>query len=300
MKGHVSIMKLLIQHGADANSCGGYYGNALQAAAYRGHKTAAEVLLDAGADVYKQGFSRDAFHAAAEGGHEEIVCLFLEKGFKFYHPLPRDIPCAMRPSIKRAKKSRERHSDQRFTSNWQHCLSISDFHRIPDAWKDGEVLGEDEDTEPYQSSRYDSRRQQNYALQAAASKGCHSVVKLMLDRWESLDISSAEVYNALIEASTNGREEVVRLFTNSKLDIVSYVEEALEAAALHGHLAIVDMLLAYEEASTPDYHRKPQAYTPSERASTLFKLSSHKACHPLCLLDHCYCLFAETSTFHNC
>lgn len=141
MKGHVLITKLLIQEGKNTNSRGGYYGNALQAASYRGHKKAVEVLLDAGANVHGQGLSRDAFHAAAEGGHEDIVRLFLESGFKFYHTAPRWVQQRCRipspyknllrdASPNRAQESWERHVDQLKPPEWQNRASASDFHHI--------------------------------------------------------------------------------------------------------------------------------------------------------------------------
>jgi ankyrin repeat protein len=37
-RGHKEIVKLLLERGADVNAQGGYYGNALQAASYGGHK----------------------------------------------------------------------------------------------------------------------------------------------------------------------------------------------------------------------------------------------------------------------
>ena len=295
MKGHVLITKLLLQEGADPNNRGGYYGNALQAAVYRGYKKAVEVLLDAGARVHQEGLSRDAFHAAAEGGHEEIVRLFLESGFKFYHdPFRQSTSHLKRTSLphkdllrdaspSRAKKSREFHVDQQKSPNWQNRAPVSDFHRILDASRSMEGTEGSENAEPYwrdtdhQHYRYD---EENYALQAAASKGRNSVVRLILDHWDSLDISSVEVRNALTEASKNGHEDVVRLLTTSKLDIVSHLEGALKEAALHGHLAIVDMLLAYGEAPKPEDHRTAQACISTEQAQDFVIPSSDQVYRP--------------------
>ena len=44
-------MKLLLEKGADVNSHGGEYGNALQAASFRGHEAIVKLLLEKGADV---------------------------------------------------------------------------------------------------------------------------------------------------------------------------------------------------------------------------------------------------------
>ncbi len=292
-KGHVSITKLLIQEGADANSRGGYYGNALQAAAYRGHKKVIEVLLNAGADMHRQGLSRDAFHAAAEGGHYEIVNLFLERGFVFSHPphLPlfyRRPPSRYKDllrdaSLSRAKKSREHDADQSRSQDWQNQSSAADLRHLLHASRYLKLAAGDEDDKPYKRQGNSGTQTENYALQAAASKGRRSVVRLILDHWDLLDISSTEVHNALNEASTNGHEEVVRLLTTSKLDMVPYLVRALEGAASHGHLAIVDMLLAHNRASKEKDDRKPPTCKPAERAWPLFNPFSNQACHSFSL-----------------
>ncbi|KAJ3885655.1 hypothetical protein GG344DRAFT_58855, partial [Lentinula edodes] len=48
-KGHEAIVKLLLEKGAEVNAQGGAYGNALQAASSQGHETIIELLLDNGA-----------------------------------------------------------------------------------------------------------------------------------------------------------------------------------------------------------------------------------------------------------
>lgn len=96
MRGHKSITGTLLSHGANANSKSGLYGTALQAAAHSGHQKVVEILLNASANVHRDGFSHDAFHATSEGGHEGIIRLMLERGFKVRHPLPR--PRAMQGS----------------------------------------------------------------------------------------------------------------------------------------------------------------------------------------------------------
>jgi hypothetical protein len=53
--GHVSIVELLIAHGASVNILAGKYGTALQAAAYWGRTSCVKALLERGADVDQRG-----------------------------------------------------------------------------------------------------------------------------------------------------------------------------------------------------------------------------------------------------
>ncbi|EIM79419.1 uncharacterized protein STEHIDRAFT_24537, partial [Stereum hirsutum FP-91666 SS1] len=48
--GNISIVRLLLQNGADANAQGGIFSTALQAASYHGHIDIVELLLEMGAE----------------------------------------------------------------------------------------------------------------------------------------------------------------------------------------------------------------------------------------------------------
>jgi ankyrin repeat protein len=87
MRGHLHTAKLLLDIGADANIRSGYYGTPLQAAAYHGHTELVHLLLAAKANVHATGFSKDALHAAAEGGRHGVVQLFLDAGFQPAAPI---------------------------------------------------------------------------------------------------------------------------------------------------------------------------------------------------------------------
>ncbi|KAJ5171634.1 NACHT nucleoside triphosphatase [Penicillium capsulatum] len=81
LSGLVAPARNLIDKGVDINAQGGTYGNALQAASWRGHQDIVSLLLDKGADVNAQGGRYDsALYAASWGGHQGIVNLLLEKG----------------------------------------------------------------------------------------------------------------------------------------------------------------------------------------------------------------------------
>jgi ankyrin repeat protein len=46
MKGHEKVVQMLLDRGADINTQGGHYGNALRAASMRGHEKVVQMLLE--------------------------------------------------------------------------------------------------------------------------------------------------------------------------------------------------------------------------------------------------------------
>lgn len=63
-----------LDKGADVNSPGNFYGNALYVASLRGYQEIVKLLLDKGADVNAQDTEYDnVLRSASEGGHQEIV-----------------------------------------------------------------------------------------------------------------------------------------------------------------------------------------------------------------------------------
>ena len=80
MRGHLHTAKLLLHSNADVNTRGGYYGTPLQACALHGYTELVHLLLAANADVHATGFSKSAFHAAAENNRHSVVQLFLDAG----------------------------------------------------------------------------------------------------------------------------------------------------------------------------------------------------------------------------
>jgi ankyrin repeat protein len=70
--------------------CTGMHGNALQAASEEGHVPVVKLLLERGADPNAEGqlfnskteeyFDSNPLHEAAEGGHTQVVMLLLENG----------------------------------------------------------------------------------------------------------------------------------------------------------------------------------------------------------------------------
>jgi ankyrin repeat protein len=80
-RGQDKIVELLLRKGADVNTQGGYYGNALQAASAGGYDKTVELLLNLGADINMEGGKYgNALQAASEGGRHKTVKLLTSKG----------------------------------------------------------------------------------------------------------------------------------------------------------------------------------------------------------------------------
>ena len=74
------MVQILLDAGADVNTQGGFFSNALQAASVRGHYQVVQILLDAGADVNTQGGFYSNAQAASVQGHYQVVQMLLQKG----------------------------------------------------------------------------------------------------------------------------------------------------------------------------------------------------------------------------
>ncbi|RDL41440.1 uncharacterized protein BP5553_01419 [Venustampulla echinocandica] len=75
------VQALLLGHGSDVNTEGGYHGTALQPAAAEGRKSIVRILLEQGANVNTQGGEYStALQAATAYGWADIVGILLEHG----------------------------------------------------------------------------------------------------------------------------------------------------------------------------------------------------------------------------
>ncbi|KAJ7883628.1 ankyrin repeat-containing domain protein [Mycena olivaceomarginata] len=80
-EGYLDLAQLLLEHGADVNAQGGHYGNALQVVSLKGRLDLAQLLLERGADVNAQGGEyKNALYAASSKGHLDLTRLLLEHG----------------------------------------------------------------------------------------------------------------------------------------------------------------------------------------------------------------------------
>jgi ankyrin repeat protein len=262
MRGHLHTAKLLLDIGADANIRGGHYGTPLQAAAYHGHTELVHLLLAAKANVHATGFSKDALHAAAEGGRHGVVQLFLDAGFQpaapiIYRGALYSIRTPPPPNILRDSSPTRRSwkvqpdpitiFDPFDISNGVSAYSASRF-KPPDKWGYYDVLA----MSPTEV-RTLNQQEHNYMLEASAARGNRDVVAIILAE-ESLSFENDTPQFALETACRHGHFAVVEEMTSGKYLIDFDLHKALHEATLGGHSEIVRPLLDHliEQGTSAD------------------------------------------------
>ncbi|KAE9570980.1 hypothetical protein CGMCC3_g12946 [Colletotrichum fructicola] len=204
------VFRRLIDQGADVNAQGGRYGNALQAASYRGHQEIVQLLLNQGADVNAQGgYYSNALQAASRGGHQEIIQLLLNQGA--------DVNAQGGEYGNALYAASER--------GHQEIIQL--------------LLNQGADVNA-QGGRYGN------ALQAASGGGHQEIIQLLLNQGADVNAQGGEYGNALQAASGGGHQEIVQLLLNQGADVNAqggYYSNALQAASRGGHQEIIQLLL---------------------------------------------------------
>jgi ankyrin repeat protein len=244
VKGHVDVVRMLLEEAADVHKKTGACGTALQAAAYYGHRRVVEMLLDAGADVHAQGSSPDAFHAAAEGGHQSIIMLFLERGYKFLYEPPtpkykRAQPSLYRPLYRDASPGRDKHPlSKLWPELYKQTTGVAES--VADADIRDNITPVEHDDEMYmfaidqgkQLRNDDGSREshpKNRPLEASAAGGKNAVIKILLEQKETLGFRDYEVVSALKAAASNGHLNTVRTLLDHALKMKLYFMERIYA-----------------------------------------------------------------------
>ena len=253
IEGHPSVTKLLLQHGIDVNIRGGLLGNALQTAAYNGHGEVFELLLAAGADVFGQGKFTDAFHAAAEGSHENLIGVLSDLGYRFQIEPPKRFyqqsfaktkhyawtfrDASPSRAGRQTKKNVE--SDNTEAKNTQAgLLSAQDIAC--------EVKSKGQ-THEHKSPNGEQfmRRSRNYALELLAVRGDECSVRRMLERRIAMRIPELKLQLAVSGAARKGHLNIVFAFCELVPEAIETFRLAVVNAAYYGHLDVVKFLLLF-------------------------------------------------------
>ncbi|WAO95410.1 Hypothetical protein NCS54_01303100 [Fusarium falciforme] len=242
MKGHASIVKLLLESGASVSRRRrGVHRSVLQAAAFNGHLDTVELLLDVGADDSIGGYTKDALHAAIEGGHADIVLLLLARGFP---SRPRDRlygkeqwparSSESRDLLREASPERVAREDGKYDESegkeddLEAAIPLTNLEAIFEA-----------DQHPWtrkQSSMADQKRDSfKYinALDSAVRAGHDSVVDLILSLADALDLGNNAVEKATVVAVEQGHFSILDLLLKhltTRIPITECLRSLFDAA----------------------------------------------------------------------
>ncbi|KAJ7076765.1 ankyrin repeat-containing domain protein [Mycena belliarum] len=185
-KGHKRVAQLLIDHGADLNCSGGKYGTALQAAISEGYQEIAQLLLDRGADVNARGRRFEtALHAASYVGNTKVIQLLIDHGA--------DVNA----------KGRDGTALQAASASQYHNVAV--IQLLLEHGADINARGGDYET----------------ALQAASYKDHREIAQLLLDHGADVNTKGGYYGTALQAASYEGYNESVQLLLDHGAEVNS-------------------------------------------------------------------------------
>ncbi|RDW63668.1 hypothetical protein BP6252_11213 [Coleophoma cylindrospora] len=249
MKGYESIVQILLQGGAKVNAYGGHYGSALQAAAYHGHVSIVKILLEHKASVYGGGLSKDAFHAACEGGNVAVVRQFLENGYRFLSPVsgPRFRRSPYCDLLREASPTRQKEAAGKKKGVRSRLIEeieepdLSTLAKI--ARKEPYRIESRKTIPPKAPFRYPRHGIKEHALFGAVYNSHIAVVQEIIQNWSAIGVTAAEYGDCLIEACRIGNLEMVKILLNSEGDSSVHQKGSIEAAATTGQTKVVELLL---------------------------------------------------------
>ncbi|KAJ7487066.1 ankyrin repeat domain-containing protein [Mycena latifolia] len=241
--GHESVVQLLIEKGADVNALGGRYGNALQAASIEGHAAVVQLLIQKGADVNAQGGDYgNALQAASVMGHKPVVQLLIEMGA--------DVNAQggdYRNALQAGSFDGHELVVQLLIKKGVDVNAQGGDYR--NALQAASVMGHESVVQLLIEKGADVNAQGGYygnILQAASIHGYESVVQLLIEKGADVNAQGGYYGNALQAASVMGQESVVQLLIKKGADVNAqggdYVN-SLQAASVRGYESVVQLLI---------------------------------------------------------
>ncbi|KAJ5372564.1 NACHT nucleoside triphosphatase [Penicillium concentricum] len=241
MEGHEDVVQILLDLGADVNAQGGYYGNALQAAAssdfalfdfrFPDREKMIQILLDHGADVNAQGgyygnalqaaasFKHELYERAPSSHYESVIQILLDHGADvnapggyFGNPLQ---AAAYRASTKGVQILLDHGADVNAQGGDMAARSRPSFHSMPtrvEAHKCQIILLDHGAGVNAQGGKYGN------ALQAAACRGHAKIVQILLDHGADINAQGGKYDSAIEAAFWEDHEEVTQILLNNGAD----------------------------------------------------------------------------------
>ncbi|KAJ7108251.1 ankyrin repeat-containing domain protein [Mycena epipterygia] len=241
--GHLEMVKLLVESGADPNVEGGMHGTALRSAAYNGSVPVVQHLIEHGADVNTRGKQHvTALHAAASAGEVSVVQLLIDKGAKVNAQSTK-----YGTALQAAALAGEQEVVQLLLTmganvnahggEYGTALQAAVRKRNEPLIQFLIGIGANVNT---QGGYYGT------ALQAASYMGYDLEVGLLIEMGAEVNAQGGGYGNALQAAAVIGHEPVVQLLIEKGAQVNAqggYFGTALQAAAFRGHESIVQLLM---------------------------------------------------------
>ncbi|KAJ7218722.1 ankyrin repeat-containing domain protein [Mycena rebaudengoi] len=239
------IVQMLINHGANVNVARRSNGNALHAAAFRGHVSVAQELIANGINVNFQGghYGTAPLHAATLQGDTTMMQLLL------VHNADVNLQSEQYGTALQAASADARwpevvqlllkHNADVNLQGGRYGTALQAASAVEEAEVARLLLNHGADVN-LQGGRYGT------ALQTASVNGTAEVVQLLLDHGADVNLQGGEYGTALQAASAKGKEEVAQLLLNNGADVNLQGGEygtALQAASATRKEEVAQLLL---------------------------------------------------------
>ena len=243
--GHEAVAQLLLQHGADARAAKHNGGTALIRAALGGHEAVAKLLLQHGADVAAASNDGDtALMLAAQGGHEAVAQLLLQHGADARAASNRGVTALMRA----AQGGHEAVAQLLLQHGADVAAAQNDVSTalMRAAWGGHEAVAQ-----LLLQHGADARAAEDdgsTALMCAALGGHEAVAQLLLQHGADARAAKHNGGTALMGAALGGHEAVAKLLLQHDADVraaSNHGDTALMCAAQGGHEAVAQLLLQH-------------------------------------------------------
>ncbi|KAJ7019589.1 ankyrin repeat-containing domain protein [Mycena alexandri] len=236
--GRESIINLLIDRGADMKTGA---TRALVAASKGGHESIVQLLIDHGADVNAGG--RRALVAASEGGHESVAYgQHQQAGMRALFKLLVDRGAGLNAGALMAASAGGHESVVRLLIHYGADVNAG----APRALVAASQVGHESIVRLLIDHGADVNADAAYALVAASKGGHESIVQLLIDRGADVNADAVHAPRALVAASKGGHESIVQLLIDRGADVNAdavHAPRALVAASKGGHESIVQLLI---------------------------------------------------------
>lgn len=242
--GYITVLRHLLEAGADPNSQGGWCNSPLQIASHRGFDEIVAILLAAGADVNAGGgFYGSALNAAIARNSEALVKQLLNAGADANAEGEEDGPvlraAVIKGSVKlveillAAKADIDSHS-QSFTTALYTAARSGHTEIVSLLLKAG--------ADP----NLQSGKHSGSALYIASGMGNENVVRTLLAAGADANLKSGKSSFALCNAARNGHAKITKLLLDAGADVnasSAICVNAMEAAIMRPSTECVQLLL---------------------------------------------------------